>query len=261
MQFIERHKALIITALITSTIVLAVFNLSLVKKAKRMAESYYEVEPETIEEMAEELEKIKQLTSSESNNTNQAFNNDSDYKKMMKSFKTLDIDDFEENAKQTETTETTEAETLDNTNNQAAEDNTISSDEVSAYNKVSDVLAMRSAKRRAEASNGDNSSDKTGTYSSSNPNSNIQFSLKNRKMRNNPIPIYLCEVGGKIVVNITVNHLGRVTATSINTAASSSTNECLTDHALEYAQEARFTSDASKSSQIGTVTFYFKGKN
>ena len=261
MQFIERYKALIITALITSTIVLAVFNLSLVKKAKRMAESYYEVEPETIEEMAEELEKIKQLTSSESNNTNQAFNNDSDYKKMMKSFKTLDIDDFEENAKQTETTETTEAETLDNTSNQAAEDNTVSSDEVSAYNKVSDVLAMRSAKRRAEASNGDNSSDKTGTYSSSNPNSNIQFSLKNRKMRNNPIPIYLCEVGGKIVVNITVNHLGRVTATSINTAASSSTNECLTDHALEYAQEARFTSDASKSSQIGTVTFYFKGKN
>lgn len=260
MQFIEQHKALIITTLITSTIVLAVFNLSLVRKAKNMAESYYEVEPETIEEMAEELQKIKDLTASR-NNTNQAFNNDSDYKKMMKNFKTLDIDDFEEHAKQTETMETAVTKTADNTNNQAAEDNTVSNDEVSAYNKVSDVLAMRSAKRRAEASNGDNSSDKTGTYASSNPNSNIQFSLKDRKMRNNPIPIYLCEVGGKIVVNITVNHLGRVTATTINTAASSSTNECLTDHALEYAQEARFTSDATKASQIGTVTFYFKGKN
>lgn len=80
-------------------------------------------------------------------------------------------------------------------------------------------------------------------------------------MRNNPIPIYLCEIGGKIVVNITVDHMGRVKSTAINTAASSSTNECLTDHALEYAQKARFTSDASKSSQIGTVTFFFKGKN
>ena len=260
MQFIERHKALIITVLISSTIVLAVFNMSLVRKSKQMAESYYEVEPETIEELPEELQKIKDLTSSQ-NNTNQAFNNDSEYKKMMKSFKTLDIDDFEENAKQTETSEISQTETTDNTNNQSVEDNTVSNDEVSAYNKVSDVLAMRSAKKSAEASSGDNSSDKTGTYSSSNPNSNIQFSLKDRKMRNNPIPIYLCEVEGKIVVNITVNHLGRVTAKSINTAASTSTNECLTDHALEYAQEARFTSDASKASQIGTVTFYFKGKN
>jgi len=262
MPFIERHKALIITALITSTIVLAVFNMSLVKKSEQMAESYYEVEPKTIEEMAEELEKIKALTTSQ-NNTNDAFNNDSDYKKMMKNFKTIDIDDFEENAKQTEATETLEtpAETVDNTNNQSEETNNVTNDEVSAYNKVSDVLAMRSAKRRAEASSGDNSSEDIGTYSSSNPNSNIQFSMKDRKMRNNPIPIYLCEVGGKIVVNITINHLGRVTSKSINTAASSSTNECLKDHALEYAQETRFTSDAKKASQIGTVTFYFKGKN
>lgn len=261
MQFIDRHKALIITALISSTIVLAVFNISLIKKSKNVAESYYEIEPETIEEMVEEMERIKQLTSSESNTTNEAFSNDSEYKKMMKSFKTLDIDDFEENAKQTESTETFDNETVDNTNNQSTEDNSVTNDDVSAYNKVSDILAMRSAKRRAEASSGDDSSDKTGTYASSNPNSNIQFSLKDRKMRNNPIPIYLCEVGGKIVVNITVNHLGRVMSTTINTAASSSTNECLTDHALEYAQQARFTSDASKASQIGTVTFYFKGKN
>ncbi len=259
MQFIERHKALIITALITSTIVLAVFNLSLKQKSKEMAESYYEVEPETIEELTEQLEKIKELTAS-NNNTNDAFNNDSEYEKMMKDFKTIDMNDFEENAKQTETLETP-IETLDDTNNQSTENNEVSSDEVSAFNKVSDILAMRSAKRRAEASSGDDSSDKTGTYTSSNPNSNIQFSLKDRKMRNNPIPIYLCEVGGKIVVNITVNHLGRVTSTDINTAASSSTNECLTDHAKEYAQKARFTSDASKSEQIGSVTFFFRGKD
>jgi len=224
-----------------------------------MAESYYEMEPETIEELTEQLEKIKELTASK-NNTNDAFNNDSEYDKMMKDFKTIDMNDFEENAKQTETLETP-TETLDDTNNQSTENNEVSNDEVSAFNKVSDILAMRSAKRRAEASSGNDSSDKTGTYASSNPNSNIQFSLKDRKMRNNPIPIYLCEVGGKIVVNITADHLGRVTSTNINTAASSSTNECLTDHALEYAQKARFTSDAKKASQIGTVTFYFKGKN
>jgi TonB family protein len=261
MQFIERHKALIITALISSTIVLAAFNLSLIRKSKQIAESYYELEPETIEELTEQLEKIKALTASK-NNTNEAFNNDSEYEKMMKDFKTIDMNDFEENAKQTESTETLEtpAETLDDINNPSTENDEVSNDDVTAYNKVSEILALRSAKRRAEASSGNNASDKTGTFSSSNPNSNIQFSLKDRKMRNNPIPIYLCEVGGKIVVNITVDHLGRVTSTDINTAASSSTNECLTDHALEYAQKARFTSDAKKASQIGTVTFFFKGK-
>jgi len=260
MQFIEQHKALIITALIAGTIVLGAINITVLKQSDNIVESYYEMEPEAIEELAEQLEKIKQLTESKDYNTNEAFNNDADYDKMMKNYKTLDINDFEENAQQNEATETL-SEPTDNNTNQSTEDNKVTNDEVSAYNKVSDVLALRSAKRRAAASSGDDSSDKIGTYTSSNPNSNIQFSLKDRKMRNNPIPIYLCEVGGKIVVNITVNHLGRVTSTAINTAASTSTNECLTDHALEYAEQARFTSDAKKDSQIGTITFFFKGKN
>jgi len=236
MQFIERYKALIITALITSTLVLAAINVTVLKNKSEIAESYYEVEPETIEELTKELEEIKKLTASK-NSTNQAYN-----------FKSIDINDFEETAKQTEAESSLNnpTQTTHTTNNTSTENNRVDAEEVSTYNKVSDVLAIRSAKRRAQASSGDNSSDKTGTFESSNPNSNVQFSLPPRKMRNNPVPIYLCEVGGKIVVNIKVNHLGSVISTSINTAASSSTNECLTDHALEYAQEARFTSDASK---------------
>lgn len=241
--------------------VLSAINFTVLKPSKRISESYYQVEPETIEELTKQLEEIQKLTASK-NSTNQAYNNDSEYKRMMKNFKTVDANDFEENAKQTDVTESSEAtETKDLTNNTSDQNNSVDEQEVSSYNKVSDILAMRSAKRRAQASSGNNTSDKIGTYASSNPNSNIQFSLKDRKMRNNPIPIYLCEVGGKIVVTIKVNHLGIVTSTVINTAASSTTNECLTDHALEYAAEARFTSDAGKASQIGSVTFYFKGKN
>lgn len=262
MQFIEQHKALIITALITGILVLGAINITVLKKKDRVAESYYEVEPEAIEELTKQLEEIKKLTAS-NNNTNQAFNNaDEDYKRMMKNFKTIDFNDFEENTKETNSEDISPLnETADITNNSEIEDNSVDEQDVSAYNKVSDIIAMRSAKRRAQASSGDDSSNKIGTYTSSNPNSNIQFSLKDRKMRNNPIPIYLCEVGGKIVVNIKVDHLGYVTSTAINTAASSSTNECLTDHALEYAAQAKFTRDAKKASQIGTITFYFKGKN
>ena len=86
----------------------------------------------------------------------------------------------------------------------------------------------------------------------------MSYSLVDRKLLNNPTPIYLCENGGKIVVNITVNGKGEVTDAYIN-SASKSTNECLTEHAIEYAHQAIFDSSA-KASQLGTITFFFIGK-
>ena len=61
------------------------------------------------------------------------------------------------------------------------------------------------------------------------------------------------------MVNITVNASGDVTDAYVNNSSTSS-NECLIDHALEYAKEARFNADASKPSQLGSITFYFIGK-
>ena len=63
----------------------------------------------------------------------------------------------------------------------------------------------------------------------------------------------------KIVINITVNASGKVIGTNYNNASSSG-NQCLIEHALEYAKKAQFNTDASKASQIGTITFYFQGK-
>lgn len=70
-----------------------------------------------------------------------------------------------------------------------------------------------------------------------------------------PIPIYLCNTNGEIVVNITVNKNGNVVSTALNSSSTSS-NACLQEHALEYAKEARFDS-SNKSKQIGTITFVF----
>lgn len=78
-------------------------------------------------------------------------------------------------------------------------------------------------------------------------------------MQDYDIPRYLCETGGKIVVNITVNEKGIVTDASIN-GSSNSSNQCLINRALEYAKEALFDT-SSKTKQIGTITFMFKGKS
>lgn len=74
-----------------------------------------------------------------------------------------------------------------------------------------------------------------------------------------PIPIYLCEDGGKIVINITVNELGKVIDTYVNTS-STSTNECLIESALEYAKQAKFNASPGKKSQLGSITFNFVSK-
>ena len=93
-----------------------------------------------------------------------------------------------------------------------------------------------------------------------NTNSTVSYSLIDRNHRYLPTPIYLCETGGKVIVNITVNNKGEVVDAYIN-SNSQSQNECLKDHALEYAMEALFNSNTSKPSQLGSITFYFQGKH
>jgi len=146
-------------------------------------------------------------------------------------------------------------------NTPATEDNSVNEEKISYYSKINKVIAMRSAeKRKTAATNGDNSTNITGANSSANRNSSVSYSLKGRKDEHLPPPVYLCEESGKIVINISVNSSGAVTDTSVNRAATTSTNECLIDSALEYANNARFSS-AAHANQIGTITYIFVGKN
>ncbi len=107
-------------------------------------------------------------------------------------------------------------------------------------------------------SDGDNSSEDISTQSGSLRNSSISFSLRGRNAVAIPNPIYTCDLRGKIVVNIRVNAEGRVINTSINKGSSSSNNECLTEKALEYAANARFSRLAGRDEQPGTITYNFK---
>jgi TonB family protein len=88
--------------------------------------------------------------------------------------------------------------------------------------------------------------------------STLTYSLKGRTLLDYDTPRYLCEYSGKIVVNITVNGQGRVTNAYIN-SSSTSTNECLIDAALNYVKIVEFD-DSATPSQLGSITFQFKGK-
>lgn len=259
MTFTNQHKALLITLLIAGTVVLGVFNAHLSQKTQQLAETVYDLDPEPLTEEEEkeifeqEEEQPEQVT------TNEAYNTTQNYKRFAQAYKLIEPPKDYVPSRQTETQEVSEqAEDVDNTVSETS-DAAINSEMMESYNRANSVLMNHSSKHRnASASNGDNSSKDSALNSGVNKNSSANYSLKDRTHINLPTPIYLCERGGKVIVNIKVNGQGVVTDATIN-GRSKSVNECLKEHGIEYALQSRFNT-SSKPSQIGTITFYFKGK-
>ena len=97
MNFIEQHKALIITILISGIVILVLFSAQIKLKGKLLTESYYLLEPEPeLNKIEEELQKLEELNSE---STNKAFNEDQEYKEMMRNFKSISANDFERTTK------------------------------------------------------------------------------------------------------------------------------------------------------------------
>jgi TonB family protein len=245
LDFTEKHKAAIITFLITGIVVFSMFSFHITKQNELIAETYYEVEPPTPEEL-KQLEKLEALEKA-LKTTNQAASEDEQFKEMMKNFKSMNANDFENTTKELEKEafkEENDVVTAESSYNTSS-GYSVNQEELNKYRKAKDVLAMRSSEKRAEDSK-------------SNAVSTLTYSLKGRTLLDYDTPRYLCEYSGKIVVNITVNGQGRVTNAYIN-SSSTSTNECLIDAALNYVKIVEFD-DSATPSQLGSITFQFKGK-
>lgn len=87
----------------------------------------------------------------------------------------------------------------------------------------------------------------------------VSYSLVDRNNYELPPPIYTCEEGGKVVINIKVDNLGYVVEADFNSRSSNTTDWCLIENAITYAYRARFDS-SSKPHQIGTITYLFQSK-
>ena len=92
-----------------------------------------------------------------------------------------------------------------------------------------------------------------------NKNTLVKYALAGR-VGNIPNPVFTCERDGKVVVSITVDEAGRVTKTAIDRANSTTTDDCLLENSLLYAQKAKFNAVSGKKEQIGTITYIFQSK-
>ncbi|TVZ47831.1 energy transducer TonB [Olleya sp. Hel_I_94] len=234
------HKALAITLLITGTLLLSVLNVTVFKTNTAVAETLYD-----IEQVEDIIENIAEQTPIKSANkaTNKAFNTSENYKHYAQAYKPIappedyinpKLETYKNDIKTEETTEASHG-------NSAISEKTLTS-----FNSVNEILSKRSKNSSTKQSN------------VANTNSSIYYSLKGRTDQYLPIPVYLCDAEGKIVVNITVNSNGTVIDAYINNA-STSNNACLQEHALQYAKDAKF-STSTKSKQLGSITFQFNGK-
>lgn len=227
--------------------VLLTFNLHLSRQLNNIAETYYELEPEpTVEK---ELEKVKQTPSTNKKSTNLAYNETRKYDEKNDAYLNKVREHYNKYAKATKA----------NRNTNSIKD-TYTSENLSSYDEINNLLSAKNKTMESHKSNGDNSSEEISIGQGANKNSTMSYSLVGRTHEFLPTPIYLCETSGVIVISITVNQFGAVVDAKVN-GASTSTNQCLIDHALEYANNARFSRDLSKKTQLGTITFKFVGKH
>jgi len=237
MDFFDRHKALIITLLFFSVLLLGLFNFNLANKNRKAREILMDLDNLKIEEPVVEKpepEEVPKKNTRETAQTHQAFNENLEDREENLDQQLKEI--FEKNSALQ--TEASENETSNSSGNFDFQD--------------------KKKEQVQKKSDGNKTSTVTSTKKGGIDHSSISFSLLGRSAVDIPNPVYTCDRSGKIVVNISVNAEGRVTSTSVNKGSSSTTNECLTDQALEYAAKAVFSRLPGRNSQPGTITYNFK---
>ncbi|TYB79001.1 hypothetical protein [Bizionia myxarmorum] len=239
MKLSDQHKAAILTGLISGTVLMLLFGFHINQHSEKLAESYYVMEPKTVEEL--EAEAIEKLAAEQSDKaeTNKAFNETKKYKSFAQAYQPIAPPKDYEYTKQE-----APAEQSTSQNSGTGSSSEIDEDVLSSYNEANAILKQQQGNIAAQ---------------SVNKKSTMHYSLVDRTHKYLPTPIYLCETGGKVVVNITVNYKGIVIKSTINSSASAD-NNCLQEHALDYANQSRFSIDNSKPTQLGSITFYFEGK-
>lgn len=240
MSFNYSYRAFIITCLLFAIFFLALYSWKLGKGQEpfdpKYDIEYTETDPFLEEEMLEELIALSELENTQIE-TNRAYNEAEEF--LEKGNDSEEEESFEEKLAKMDA-----AITEGLTNNSEVE--------------------IKAAKEKMEETFETSLKKETGKKKAtqgSNRRTTISYSLKNRKALQLPNPVYTCEGGGKIVISIEVSALGHITKATYNKGLSTTTNGCLIDSALEYANQARFTTLAAKDGQIGTISYNFPGQD
>jgi len=85
----------------------------------------------------------------------------------------------------------------------------------------------------------------------------VSYELSGRRHTSMPRPVYRCQTGGTIVVDIVVNNNGYVVTATVNSGRSNSNDACLVNEAVRYAERSRFN-QSTLARQNGTIAYMFQ---
>lgn len=89
-------------------------------------------------------------------------------------------------------------------------------------------------------------------------NTNITYKLKNRFDTHLQVPVYMCQYGGIVVVNIAVNQDGYVVSAKLDEESTKISDPCLIEAALKGAKNTKFNRKSTATKiQKGSITYRF----
>ncbi len=234
MNFDYSYRAFLITCLLVGNLILLLLSIRL-KGGEPPLEQFTAVE--YIEELP-----LEELTINASEKvkieTNRAYNEAEKFISEQEETRIEALADSEDKNSETET-----SEEISFSNDMAL------NDAKEKLDRVKEKLSNDTKKRNIQADS-----------ASVNRKTTISYNLVGRTALQLRNPVYICDQGGKIVINIEVNALGKVVKTVYNKSTSTTTNGCLIDSALKYANLAKFTTSASNAKQLGSISYSFPGQ-
>lgn len=239
MKISPGDKALLITIIITSSLVLFFFFVGVKPYPNPISEEYFEI-PLSVEDTEEEEQEVQ--NSRRRSNTRIRSHRAYNLRELRK-----EQEQFEEEdpvRKAIENNELQSAEELASKTEAFLEEQQASR-EVALLEKKEEVVKAIATREKSRLSQKGNAP------------STVRYDLGGRRTISIPNPVYTCDAVGDIVLNIEVNNKGLITQMDFNKKASTSSNGCLIDQALLYARQARFE-EKNLEIQKGTITFLFQ---
>lgn len=238
MNLNRKQLSLIITIFTMANVVLLAYNVHLVNREEDEYVIEMAILDEEVEQLLEEKERLEKLAQNDPIKSHRAFN---------------------ETAKPSigEPEPLKTLEELMEEREMGSEPNESNEGDAGFVSNLKELAKKR--KERREQLGERDAEKKEFTNSLKDRHTSIFYSLVDRNAYYLPPPIYTCERGGKVVINITVDRNGDVLEVSFNDKSSNTSDYCLIQNAKAYALKASF-SQSSEDRQIGTITYLFQGK-
>lgn len=255
LDFFETHKIPIVGTVLVHFLIIALFSLFGLSKSAETTTSVIKMdfsEPKVVPTEKEIKEQAKQeVTRDLANATNKAKN--------LSSTSKLPADYNKINEKSVNNQQRSSVEEEINERLKNLEQEVIAEQRASGYGYTAEEAeALINSKKQQELEQVvEKEAQSEGAVSGP---TNISYRLANRYDTYIYVPVYLCEEGGEVTVNIVVDRSGKVAGAKVDQESSKTSSSCLLNAALKAAKAARFNASSSAEKlQNGSMTFRFLG--